>query len=230
METQALSDRHKEAVRSWVPRLRRILEEDLTAQLERLGVRRDGKHVPVDTMRLSAEDRAVRTRVEALLRHDALAEGSQMRGYENVLRELTYTFLNRLVGLKSMEARGLLYLPPPDNPKGAPEQTEVITPIPGQARSRYLRDFRAAGGARYRYEDDAEEALLRDGLIAAFRHITSEIRLLFDPHHEYACVWPTHACLFRVIDMINRDLPEDAYRAQDFLGWVYQFFNRDEKR
>src|SRR5512145_817510 len=136
METQALSDRHKEAVRSWVPRVRRVLEEDLTAQLERLGVRRDGKHVPVDTMRLSVEGRAVRMRVEALLRHDALAEGSQTRGYENVLRELTYTFLNRLVGLKSMEARGLLYLPPPDNPNGAPEQTEVITPIPGQARSR----------------------------------------------------------------------------------------------
>ena len=230
METQALSDRHKDAVRSWVPKVRRVLEEDLTAQLERLGVRRDGKHVPVDTMGLSAEARAVRMRVEALLRHDALAEGSQTRGYENVLRELTYTFLNRLVGLKSMEARGLLYLPPPDNPNGAPEQTEVITPIPGQARSRYLRDFRAAGGARYRYEDDAEEALLRDGLTTSFRHITSEIRLLFDPDHEYACVWPTHACLVRVIDMINRDLPEDAYRAQDFLGWVYQFFNRDEKK
>ena len=112
----------------------------------------------------------------------------------------------------------------------APEQTEVITPIPGQARSRYLRDFRAAGGSRYKYEDDAEEALLRDGLTAAFRHITSEIRVLFDPDHEYACVWPTHACLVSVIDMINNDLPEDAYRAQDFLGWVYQFFNRDEKK
>ena len=172
METQALSDQHKEAVRSWVPKVRGVLEKDLTAQLERLGVRPDGKHVPIDTMPLSAEARTVRTRVEALLRHDALAEGSQRRGYENVLRELTYTFLNRLVGLKCMEARGLLYLPPPDNPNGTPEQTAVITPIPGQARSRYLRDFRAAGGTRYRYEDEAEEALLRDGLTAAFRHIT----------------------------------------------------------
>ena len=51
METQALSDRHKEAVRSWVPKVRRVLEEDLTAQLERLGVRPDGKHVPIETMR-----------------------------------------------------------------------------------------------------------------------------------------------------------------------------------
>jgi len=230
METQALSDQHKEAVRSWVLKVRGVLEKDLTAQLERLGVRPDGKHKPIDTMLLSAEARTVHTRVEALLRHDALAEGSQRRGYENVLRELTYTFLNRLVGLKCMEARGLLYLPPPGNPDGTLEQTEVITPIPGQGRSRYLRDFRAAGGTRYRYEDEAEEALLRHGLTTAFRHITSEIRLLFDPDHEYACVWPTHACLVRVIDMINSDLPEDAYRAQDFLGWVYQFFNRDEKR
>ena len=30
--------------------------------------------------------------------------------------------------------------------------------------------------------------------------------------------------------MINEDLAEDAYRARDFLGWVYQFFNREEKR
>jgi hypothetical protein len=43
-------------------------------------------------------------------------------------------------------------------------------------------------------------------------------------------VWPTHAALTGVLKMINEDLPADAYRAQDFLGWVYQFFNRDEKK
>lgn len=35
---------------------------------------------------------------------------------------------------------------------GIPGQTEVITPVPGQARSRYLRDCRAAGGGKYKYE------------------------------------------------------------------------------
>ena len=68
------------------------------------------------------------------------------------------------------------------------------------------------------------------GLTAAFRYITGEIGVLFDPDHDYACVWPTHATLTRVIRMVNEDLPEDAYRARDFLGWVYQFFNREEKR
>ncbi len=226
----ALSDRHKEAVRGWMPQVRRFLENEFAAQLERLGLRPDGEHTPIDKMRLTDEALAVRRRVEALLRREAIVEGSLCRGYDNVKRELAYTLLNRLVGLKAMEARKLLYLPPPDSPDATLEQTEILTPVPGQAYSRYLRDFRAAGGSRYRYEEDAEEALLRDGLTAAFRHITREIRIVFDPDHEYACVWPTHATLIRVISKINSDLSEEVFRAPDFLGWVYQFFNREEKR
>jgi hypothetical protein len=223
----ALSDQHKEAVKSWVPKARRLLETDLTAQLERLGIREGGKVIPLESMSLTPEAVAIRQRVEALLVRDSTAEGTPKRGYDNVLRELTYTTLNRLVGLKAMEARQVLFLVPPVG--GAPESTEVLTPIPGQDRSRYLRDVRGSGGSRYKYDDDAEEALLRDGLQSAYRQINEEIRLLFDPDHEYACVWPTHAALVKLIGMINSDLPVEAYRAADFLGWIYQFFNREEK-
>ena len=223
----ALSDQHKEAVKSWVPKARRLLETDLIAQLERMGIREGGKVIPLESMSLTPEAVAIRQRVEALLVRDSAAEGTPKRGYDNVLRELTYTTLNRLVGLKAMEARQVLFLVPPIG--GAPEPTEVLTPIVGQDRSRYLRDVRAAGGSRYKYDDDAEEALLRDGLQGAYRQINEEIRLLFDPDHEYACVWPTHAALVQLIGMINSDLPLEAYRAADFLGWIYQFFNREEK-
>jgi len=227
---QALSDQHKEAVKTWVPKVRRLLEEEFEAQLLRLGFKPDGRHIPIDKMLLPEEAKSAKRRLEALLRRDAIAEGSPQRGFENVKRELAYTLLNRLVGLKAMEARELLYLPPPADPHAAPEQTEVLTPIPSQAYSRYLRDFRAAAGSRYKYEDDAEEALLRDALNSAFSHITRDIGILFDPDHEYACLWPTYATLVKVISMINADLPADAYRASDFLGWVYQFFNREEKK
>jgi hypothetical protein len=223
----ALSDQHKETVKSWVPKARKLLETDLTAQLARLGIQASGKATPLESMSLSPEAEATRRRVEALLVRDSAAEGTAKRGYDNVLRELTYTTLNRLVGLKAMEARQVLFLVPPAG--GTPEQTEVLTPIPGQDRSRYLRDVRAEGGSRYKYDDDAEEALLRDGLQGAYRQINEEIRLLFDPDHEYACVWPTHAALVKLIGMINSDLPLEAYRSADFLGWIYQFFNREEK-
>lgn len=226
---QALSDRLKEAVKGWVPKVRHALDDEFTAQLERLGLKRNGKHTPIEKMRLPEASLAIRRRVEALIARETQSEGTPERGYNNVVRELTYTLLNRLVGIKAMEARKLLYLPPPGQREGAPEETEVVTPVLGQARSRFLRDYRAAAGSRYKYEDDAEEALLRDGLTEAFRHITDEIRVLFDPDHEYASVWPTHAALTNVLKMINEELPVDAYRAPDLLGWVYQFFNRDEK-
>ena len=224
----SLSDPHKEAVKSWIPKVRKVVEKDFADQLARLGIRSSGKLTPLSEMRLPEDFRIARLRLEALLEREILAEGSVKRGYDNVLRELTYTILNRLLGLKAMEVRGLLYLPDPKTEEL--EQTRIITPIAGQARSRYLRDFRAANGARYKYETDADESLLRDGLTSAFRQITSEIRVLFDPDHEYANLWPTHACLTQVIDMINQDLSDDVYRAQDILGWVYQFFNRAEKK
>lgn len=225
---QALSDQHKEAVKSWVLKVRCELEKDFAAQLERLGLRRNGKHAPLASMNLTLATEASRSRAEALLKREAISEGSSQRGYDNVIRELAYTKLNRLVGLKAMEARQILMLPAFKD--GALEQTEVLTRVPGQERSRYVRDFRAAGGSRYKYEEDAEEALLRDALTSAYRHINSEIRVLFDPDHENSCIWPTRACLVEVIRMINDELPEEAYRAQDFLGWVYQFFNREEKK
>lgn len=229
-EPQTVLTDFKDAVKAWVPKVREVLDKDFAAELKRLGVPATGKPTPIENMNLPEKDKKVRTHVEALLRRDSISEGSDQKGYENVRRELSYTCLNRLVGLKCMEVRGLLYLPPPDNPHGSPEPTEIITYVPGQARSRFLRDFRAAGGNKYKYGDDAEETLLRDGLTAAFRFITSEIRILFDPDHEYSCLWPTHGCLVKVIEMINSDLPDAAFGAQDFLGWVYQFFNREEKK
>lgn len=224
----ALADQQKEVVKAFVPRVRDVLKKEFANQLERLGIRPDGKHTPLERMRLSQESIDARRRVEALLRREAIAESSSERAFRVVVQELAYTLLNRLVGLKAMEARALLYLPPPGNPAATAEQTEVLTPVPGQAYSRFLRDLRAAGGGRYRYSDDAEEALLHDGLVTAFHHITREIGILFDPDHEYACVWPTHGTLRHAIDMINGDVPEAVYRARDFLGWVYQFFRQDE--
>ena len=103
----------KEAVRAWVPKVRLLIEDEFSAQLKRLGLQPNGKHKPLDQMRLPEESVAVRSRVAALIARDAIVEGSAERGYENVKRELAYTLLNRLVGLKAMEVRQLLYLPPP---------------------------------------------------------------------------------------------------------------------
>lgn len=57
----------------------------------------------------------MRRALDALIEHDTKAEGKNapQRGFDAVVRELTYTLVNRLVGLKVMEARNLLRLRPP---------------------------------------------------------------------------------------------------------------------
>lgn len=233
----SLSDQHKDSVRRWIGQLRGSLQDDFEAALLRYGFRRDGRHTAESALALPMSELPVRRALAALVEHDTKAEGTPQRGFDAVVRELTYTLVNRLVGLKVMEARGLLRLRSPGSALDAiPESTEVLTPQPGQERSRFLRDFRAAGGSRYKYEADAEEALLRDGLSAAFAQLHADLGPLFAPDHDYACIWPSHAALSNALRLINDGFkdasPEDLsapYRAPDFLGWVYQFFNVGEK-
>jgi hypothetical protein len=226
----ALSDQHKDSVRRWIGQLRASLQDDFQAALMRYGFRRDGKHTAETDLALPMSELPTRRALHALIEHDTTAEGTPQRGFDALVRELTYTLVNRLVGLKVMEARNLLRLRSPGAPAdSAPEATEVLTLQPGQERSRFLRDYRVAGGSRYKYEADAEEALLRDGLRAAFEQLHTDLGPLFAPDHDYACIWPSYAALSNAIRLINDGLPPDAYRAPDFLGWVYQFFNVGEK-
>lgn len=148
----SLSDQHKDSVRRWIGQLRGSLEDDFAAALQRYGFRRDGRDTAENDLALPMSELPVRRALEALIEHDTKAEGKNapQRGFDAVVRELTYTLVNRLVGLKVMEARNLLRLRPPgSDADSAPEATEVLTPQPGQERSRFLRDFRAAGGSRY---------------------------------------------------------------------------------
>ena len=226
----SLSDQHKDAVRRWIGQLRASLQDDFQAGLLRYGCRRDGRHTTESALALPVSELPVRRALAALIEHDTKAEGTPQRGFDTVVRELTYTLVNRLVGLKVMEARSLLRLRAPGAAENAiPEPTEVLTLQPGQERSRFLRDFRAAGGNRYKYEGDADEALLRDGLAAAFSQLHDDLGPLFAPDHDYACIWPSHAAISNALRLINDGLPTDAYKAPDFLGWVYQFFNVGEK-
>jgi hypothetical protein len=135
-------------------------------------------------------------------------------------REAAYTHLNRLVGLKCLELRGHLVI------DGEPTEAVTCRHEFGD-RSRWLWTLRDRD-RRYRYGEEAEELLWREGLTRACEAVTTEIRLLFDPADPYAQVWPSHKTLRAMVDRLNQ-LPEDTYRTDELLGWVYQYFQSEEK-
>ena len=53
----SLSGEHKDAVRSWLPKLRQTFEKHFDeAHLKRLGLKSNGSHTPLDRMSLTEDD------------------------------------------------------------------------------------------------------------------------------------------------------------------------------
>jgi len=221
--SRSLDNATKEKIKSWVLATRKTLEDDFVRGLKRLGVERTASTPLSKLDYLTEEERATRKHLDALLSRETKTEGARELAFDAIRREMAYTFLNRLVGLRCMEARGLLVV--------NEETTEVVTTRPEYGGlSRLLRDLRAAGGSKYKRGEDAEAELLRDGLTAAFAAVTADIRVLFDPDHEYSRLWPSFPTLKKVIRDINEGLAPEVFASPDFLGWVYQFFNVEEKK
>lgn len=218
----ALPDPIKKRLKSLVVELHHLLEEDLSKQLRRLGID-PSKQAPTPVSSLpylTEEERAARSVLDAVLTKEQSMTGSYPEAVASIRREAAYTHLNRLIGLKCLELRGHL--------KMENDQTEVVTCRPEfGGRSKWLWTLRDHE-SRYRYGDEAEELLWKEGLIQVCSAVTAEIGVLFDPADPYAQVWPSHKVLKAVIDKLN-ELPEEAFRADELLGWIYQYFQSEEK-
>lgn len=110
----------KKLLKSLTLELRRLLEGsydsdgkwkpgDLEQRLAALGVRRDRASVPVDELRhLVEEDRQARKVVDAYLKLREQAGVERSAAVADFVRETAYTWANRLLALRCMEARELI--------------------------------------------------------------------------------------------------------------------------
>ena len=216
----------KGKIKDWVLKLRDLLEKDFATQLRRYGIE-PSKMAKEPPAYLTDDETQRRKVICATIRKEAANEGDLEKAVEAYIRDAAYTYVNRLVGLKCMETRGILFV--------GGEATEVITTRREHGdRSRLLWTLREEDSS---YKQGSEERLWRDGLMMAFEAVTTDIRLLFDPKHEYSQLFPTHRTLMDAVGLIN-GLDVECGRTQgtgsvfaspDFLGWVYQFFNAEEK-
>jgi len=233
-------DSTKTAIKSLVLDLRKSLEADIEVGLRRYGITPTALR-PVDTLK-HLDDRGItaRIRMEEAIHHEMeRATDSKQTLAEAVhwfVREVAFTHLNRLVGLKAMEVRGLV--------------PEVIqTRAEYGNRSRMLRDYREAHPEAASLPDDGLEAAIQE----ACRQVYPEFRLLFDVGDPAemrdaptnSLLFPSTPTLKACINSINeldakigrsgapahgKATPEQSMWAEDeIIGWVYQFFTKEEK-
>lgn len=205
-----LSSDDRSQIRSAILSSREMLESEFERQLERYGVYYDDR-VPLSKLgHLSLQDRETRREIDAALERELEATEDYQRAYRNYIREATKEYLNRYVGLKTIEARGLV--------------TETLTTKAEYGNRSYLHYTvdEIAGELT-----DASDDGLGVALDLAFQEIGAEIRILFEDT-DYTAIEPEFTVRRDVFEELG-ELNDDAWAADEAIGWVYQYFGEKER-
>ncbi|MGE5620367.1 MAG: BREX-1 system adenine-specific DNA-methyltransferase PglX, partial [Sphingomonadaceae bacterium] len=197
--------------------LRAALEEDYRKQLAALGVRENGvQPLPAGRV-LSPADVRVREAAVAVIEQEVKGDVGYRDALDHFIRESAHTFLNRVFGMRCLEERGLLLV------DGQSEQAIRVDPARG-ASSLYWRVRNEMPPSSNPRE------VWRETLRRAWTALSGRVRVLFDPDSEYVALLPLLPTLQRVMDALNSpEIPAECYAQDEFLGWVYQYYNAQEK-
>jgi N-6 DNA Methylase len=212
---------------TWVP-------GDLELVLRGYGIFRDRDWLdPNRLSHLGDEGLALRHRLKEAI--EALPESAQQKSSSEDLqgatalyiREAAYTWFNRLVALRCLEAR----VP------GVDEAIKVKPDYAGRSlrHDRFCRQYPELCQG----EDGGLAAFLREVCAEA----AQELPLLFDPDSPLTLVTPSPDALQKCVRVLSGEkvsltrsasdiadgLSDDAFCEPDLLGWIYQYWNTEEK-
>ena len=199
---------------------------DLEQRMAAIGVRRNQPPVPVDELELSAADCEARKQIDAYvkLRTEGASEkelpAARSNAVADFVRESAYTWANRLIALRCMEARGLA--------------DEVILRKDAYG-GRSLVHHRLV--QRNPAVASTEDQGLTDALFVAFAEHAATLPFLFDSSSPAIYLRPGAAALNRCVELLGGQASarsqapatDDVFNAPDALGWAYQYWNTEEK-
>lgn len=199
-------------LRRVVIKARGLLEEDAKTQLKRLGIEEGGRPAPLDMLsHLREDDKELRRRALFAIDKEQGEKIKRDEAYNRYIRHVGFTYLNRFAALRAMEARELL-------------RYETI-----------IRQDHYAGLSERGYElseregiSDIEEITHRS-LLEAFSEVSSEINVLFDLGDEYSLLFPSFRTLDEVLELLSVEVPEEDWREDDVIGWIYQYYNSEAR-
>jgi hypothetical protein len=199
-----------------VPELRHLLEDDFRRQLRALGVREQGVERP-PARSLSPEELRTREVAAAAIEARRRAGAGPQEALDAYVREAAFTFLDRAVGLRCLEERGLLTV------DGTAES--LFVPVEDLKTSSLYWRVRSQLGS-----EASPRELWREAFRRACAAASQRIRVLFDPDAEVAALFPLQATILRVVEALGQgEIPAETWLIDEVLGWVYQYWNAEDK-
>jgi hypothetical protein len=207
----------RDTLRKMVAQCRTLLEDATSDTLEgRFGIHlKTGKVDDASQLgKLDEHDLATRTRLLAQLEHIRAHGVSPTSSVEQLIREISFTHLNRICAYKMMEKRGLI-------------------------RETVSRGMQSTGVSWFRADHPEEDHLWNLGRQAeVYRHFlewtgherAKDVAALFDAEDPANGVFPSQAVIDNVLALVNAPELEGVWDEDETVGWVYQYFTPKELR
>ncbi|MEI8166206.1 MAG: BREX-1 system adenine-specific DNA-methyltransferase PglX, partial [Chloroflexales bacterium] len=208
---------------------RRLLTEETRSVISAVyGLSSDGRFEPLTKLpavQALTEAAETRRRLERFIRDEAAAGRKGAEAVERLVRETAFTHLNRLVAFKLLEARKLI--------RGTLDKSHAANGF-----LFYVNDH-PEDNVRYAAGDMPKDALEEGPRDIAYRHfllwqaaqLAREVPVLFDPANLPSRLFPRPRTLRTLLDMLNAPELREAWAVgnEETIGWVYQYFNEEEK-
>jgi hypothetical protein len=206
----------RNTLRIIITQARKILEKAIEVQLEgQFGIHINGIVEDISSLgTFSEEDQQYRKQILAHLDHIQAAEFQSLDAVAQLVREVSFTHLNRLCAYKMMEKRQLI--------------REAVS------RGTQSRGF------KYYLADHEEDLRLWEGgqQDLAYKHfllwlgdtLSDEIGVLFSPHDSASHLFPSQRVLEQVLGLLNDEKLNGIWSEDETIGWVYQYFTPKELR
>ncbi|WP_422482297.1 BREX-1 system adenine-specific DNA-methyltransferase PglX [Pleomorphochaeta sp. DL1XJH-081] len=131
------------------------------------------------------------------------------QGIERIIREQSFTVLNRFGALRMAEARGFL-----------------LESIANGYSSKGFQLYKNLAGSALGETGDAYQQYL----FSIFDEFSQELAALFDRNNSQGLLFPRESAFLSLLNQINHFEIEHLWTEDETIGWIYQYFNTQEER
>ena len=227
-----MNETTRSALRAFTLAARKLLFSEVEAQLEGVyGFLPDGSFQPAEKYPALVdlpECRETRQRLETLIADEGQAGLKPKEARPKLVKEAAFTWLNRLVALKMMEARRLVKQ---TVSKGADSNAFKLWVTEPENES-HLRDYEAGDLPQDAFGEGPRHRAYRRFLLSECGKLAEEIKVLFDPENLPSRLFPRPQALKELIQQLNAENLSEAWEPgnEETIGWVYQGFIEQEKK
>ncbi|MEJ9280657.1 BREX-1 system adenine-specific DNA-methyltransferase PglX [Ureibacillus thermosphaericus] len=157
----------------------------------------------------------------------SLAKQLEIKGYDQLIEEVAYTWFNRIIAIRYMEVHGYL-----------PERVNVLSSSTGKVEPDILTEFESMD---LDVDKDQIKRLIREGdteqayrklFIAQCNALHNILPFLFEKINDYTeLLLPDYLLDSESIisQLVKNDALTESFEEVEAIGWLYQFYNSEPK-